>query len=132
MDSTILVVEDDPHLREVITEVLSDEGYTVYDATDGERALERLDAMQRQPDLVLSDVRMPRLTGFELADRLRQRRRPIPIVLMSANCSVPPGGGVMFLAKPFSLDDLVALVARILAKERRSESGSPRNLALAL
>lgn len=130
MDSTILVVEDDAHLREVITEALSDEGYTVYEAIDGQRALERLETMA--PDLVLSDVRMPRLTGVEPAERLKQRRDPIPIVLMSANANAPLGGGAMFLAKPFSLDDLVALVARVLDRSSRARSDSLRHLALAL
>lgn len=130
MDSTILVVEDDAQLREVITEVLCDEGYTVYEANDGQRALERLETLA--PDLVLSDVRMPRVTGIELAERLRQRRVPIPIVLMSANANAPLGGGAMFLAKPFSLEELVALVARVLNRNSRSRHGSSRNLALAL
>ncbi len=132
MDSTILVVEDDPYLREVISEVLSDEGYNVYEAMDGQRALERIETIA--PDLVLSDIRMPRLTGIELAERLNQRREPIPIVLMSTSSNAPPGGGTTFLAKPFSLDDLVALVARILKtkKETLPGSGKFRNLAFSL
>ena len=130
MDSTILVVEDDPDLREVITEVLSDEGYHVYEAIDGQRALERIDTIA--PDLVLSDIRMPRLTGIELAERLRQRRDPIPIVLMSTSSNAPPDGGFLFLAKPFSLDDLIALVARILSNRPLSRSTRSRNLAFLL
>ena len=127
MDSTILVVEDDPYLREVISEVLSDEGYNVYEAMDGQRALERIETIA--PDLVLSDIRMPRLTGIELAERLKQRREPIPVVLMSTSNDAPPGGETTFLAKPFSLDELVALVERILHTEPRPGSGSSRNLA---
>ena len=130
MDSTILVVEDDPQLREVITEVLSDEGYNVYEAMDGQRALERIEAVA--PDLVLSDIRMPRLTGIELAERLRQRRDPIPIVLMSTSSNAPPDGGVTFLAKPFALDDLVALVERILNTPPLSRGGPSRRLAFSL
>jgi CheY-like chemotaxis protein len=124
MDSTILVVDDDQQLREIITEVLNDEGYTVYEAFDGLRALEHLEIMA--PDLVLSDIRMPRLSGLELAERIQKRRHPIPIVLMSANSNAPPPGTAMFLAKPFSLDDLVALVGHILRKNGR------RPLAFAL
>ena len=130
MESTILVVEDDPQLREIITEALSDEGYTVYEAIDGQLALERLETMA--PDLVLSDIRMPRLTGIELAERLQQRRNPIPIVLMSANGNAPPGGGTTFLAKPFSLDDLVALVARMLNGAPRARNGPPGQLRFLL
>jgi two-component system OmpR family response regulator len=128
MDSTILVVEDDPHLREVITEVLSDEGYNVYEAMDGQRALERIESLV--PDLILSDIRMPRLSGIELAERLKQRRHPIPIVLMSTSNNAPAGDGPPFLAKPFALDDLVALVARILRNNGALGGGrTPGNLA---
>lgn len=130
MDSTILVVEDDPDLREVITEVLSDEGYRVFEAIDGQRALERIETIA--PDLVLSDIRMPRLTGIELAERLRQRRDPIPIVLMSTSSNAPAGGGFMFLAKPFAIDDLVALVARVLTKSGFARGHSLRSLTLLL
>ena len=119
-------------MRDLNTEVLRDEGYTVYEAIDGQRALERLETMRPEPDLVLSDIKMPRLTGFELAERIRQRRRPIPIVLMSANVNAPPDGGAMFLAKPFSLDALVALVERILTKGPYSPHGAARHLSVSL
>ena len=130
MDATILVVEDDPQLREVITEVLSEEGYHVYAAFDGQRALESIETMT--PDLVLSDVRMPRLSGIELAEKLRQRRNPIPIVLMSTISNAPSGKGAMFLAKPFSLDDLVALVSRVLQMTARTRDGAPRKPVFSL
>ena len=130
MDSTILVVEDDPQLREVITEVLSDEGYHVYEAIDGQRALERIESIV--PDLILSDIRMPRLTGLELAERLKQRRDPIPIVLMSTSSNAPSGGGFTFLAKPFAIDELVALVARVLKMNALSRRASSRYLAYSL
>jgi CheY-like chemotaxis protein len=117
MDPTILVVEDDPQLREVITEVLSDEGFTVHEASDGQRALEEIAA--DMPDLVLSDISMPRLTGVELAEELSRREDPVPIVLMSAASNAPRTRGTMFLAKPFTIDELIALVDRILGKRRR-------------
>ena len=113
MESTILVVEDDPHLREVISEVLSDEGYAVFEASDGLGALERIGSVE--PDLVISDVTMPRLNGVDLADLLRRRDNPIPIVLMSAGSNAPKDGRIPFLAKPFMLDDLVTLVERMLS-----------------
>ena len=127
MDSTILVVEDDPHLREVITEVLSDEGYDVHEAMDGQRALERIESIV--PDLVLSDIRMPRLSGLELAERLKQRRQPIPIVLMSTSSNAPSGEEFVFLAKPFAIEDLVALVKRILHQGSLARRGLSGTLA---
>ncbi len=130
MDSTILVVEDDPQLREVITEALSDEGYDVYEAFDGQRALERIASVA--PDLVLSDIRMPRLGGVELAERLSRLHNPIPIVLMSTSSNAPQNGQTPFLAKPFSLDDLVALVALVLRNNTRPGHGPRGRLLLAL
>ena len=120
MESTILVVEDDPHLREVITEVLSAEGYAIYEACDGLGALERIGAVTL--DLVLSDVMMPRLNGLELAERLRRMDDPIPIVLMSAGSNAPRDAGTPFLAKPFLLDDLVTLVERMLRTRGRRKA----------
>jgi CheY-like chemotaxis protein len=123
MDPTILVVEDDPQVREVIADVLSDEGYAVQEAPDGQGALEQIEA--KTPDLILSDVWMPRLTGLELAERLSRRRDPVPIVLMSADNNAPPVGSTMFLAKPFAIDELIALIDRVLGKKRRPRLAAP-------
>ncbi len=117
MDPTILVVDDDPQLREVIAEVLGDEGYDVQQAADGQRALDQIAVAT--PDLVLSDVAMPRLTGVELAERLNQRAESVPIVLMSATSIAPPAGIESFLRKPFALDELLVLVASIVGKTAR-------------
>jgi DNA-binding response OmpR family regulator len=122
MDPTILVVEDDPQLRQVISEVLSDEGFTVHEASDGQRALEEIAA--DTPDLVLSDISMPRLTGVELAEELSRREDPVPIVLMSAASNAPPTSGTMFLPKPFTIDELLALVARVLRERPHRRYGA--------
>ena len=114
MDPSILVVDDDPYLLEVITLALSDAGYRVRRATDGKNALREIE--RDEPDLVLSDIRMPRLTGIELVEHLKRRRASVPIVLMSAAHNIPDGPAVPVLAKPFSLDDLLSLVEGLLAK----------------
>ncbi len=119
MDPIILVVDDDPHLREVITDILTDEGYDVQQACDGQRALEQIETAT--PDLVLSDVSMPRLNGLELAEHLTRREDPVPIVLMSAASNAPPAGVALFLPKPFALDELLALIAGILGEKPRPE-----------
>ncbi|MGH2614681.1 MAG: response regulator [Thermomicrobiales bacterium] len=123
MDPTILVVEDDPLLREVIAEVLSDEGFTVHEAADGQRALEEIES--DTPDLVLSDMSMPRLGGRELAEQLSLRADPVPIVLMSAASNAPPDSRAMFLAKPFTIDELLAVVARVLIERPQPSFGAP-------
>jgi len=107
MAHTILVVDDEPAICSVLREVLADEGYRVACACDGIAALAAVERIR--PDLVLSDVRMPGLSGVDLADRLRAQG--IPVVLMSAHGRRPPRADVPYLAKPFDLDTVVSVVA---------------------
>ena len=79
---TVLVVEDEPAIREVVADLLEDEGYAVRQAADGLEAIDELEV--DGVDLVLSDVRMPRLDGPALARRLRRHGYAVPVVLMSA------------------------------------------------
>ena len=79
---TVLVVDDDLHLCDLLTELLSEAGYTVNCAHDGEAAWKEI---QRQPpDIILSDITMPRLDGIGLAARLASGGYATPIILMSA------------------------------------------------
>ncbi len=117
MCQTILVVDDDPLLREALTAILREEGYRVLQATDGLLALWTIE--HGAPDLVLSDVAMPRLDGLELAHRLMSQPHPPPIILMSANRQPPAGGSPPFIAKPFDIDDMLRLIARVLHEFRR-------------
>ena len=114
--SKILVADDEPLLLRIIVEALTDEGYEVVAARDGREAVEL--AAREQPDLVLMDVMMPRLDGREAARLLRERPDPaaIPLVLMSAGVSAARvDHGITFLPKPFDLDRLLSLIARLLA-----------------
>ena len=72
----ILIVDDEPLIREVLAEVLADEGYAVHSAADGQEALEAIAA--DLPDLVITDVMMPRLSGWDLLDRVRQQHPLLP------------------------------------------------------
>jgi CheY-like chemotaxis protein len=109
---TILVTDDDSTLRELVRDMLLLEGYTVRTAADGREALECVD--REQPDLVLCDVFMPRLDGWSFAGLLRQRARPVPIVMMSGRCPSTLAAGLFCLNKPFAAGDLLAAVARAL------------------
>ena len=107
--ATILVVEDEPPIRELLTELLLDEGYDVLSAPDGIAALEILAG--RLPDLLITDAMMPGLDGSGLVRRMRAdpRTAAVPVLLISA---VPrPASvdldGVGFLPKPFDLDRLL-------------------------
>jgi two-component system, OmpR family, response regulator MprA len=113
---TVLVVEDEPAVREVVTELLQDEGYAVREASDGLQAIDELQA--DNIDLVLSDVRMPRLDGPSLARRLRGRGHAVPVVLMSAVDVEVDLPGVRFLPKPFDRDHLLHVIGSALGANR--------------
>jgi two-component system chemotaxis response regulator CheY len=109
----VLVVDDDKGIREFVRTVLSDEGYDVAEATDGQQALDRV--AQRRPDVILLDMRMPVMDGWEFARTYRERPGPhAPIVIVTAALDVAKDakeiGANGFLAKPFQLDDLLQLV----------------------
>src|SRR5215218_6611653 len=92
---TVLIVEDEPVIRELMAILLEEEGYLVVLAEDGLEALETVE--QHPVDLVLSDVKMPRLDGASLARRLCERADPLPVVLMSAVYAEVDLPGVRFL-----------------------------------
>ena len=107
MALTVLIVDDEPDVRRILVDVFRDEGYLAIAAEDGSRALEL--AAIRRPDIVLSDVAMPRLDGVTLARHLARWNPPIPVVLMSA-AHTSGVGTLPFIAKPFDLDDMLAMI----------------------
>ena len=120
----ILVVDDDPLICAMLRDVLEDEGYLVQTAGDGQAALESIGATE--PDLLITDVMMPGLAGWSLLPRARQRFPMLPVLLISA---IDPGPGLasrdpllrpptLFLAKPFALEELLAIVARLTSGDR--------------
>ena len=115
---TILVVEDEPVIRELMAILLEDEGYTVRQAVDGMQALEMLE--QHGIDVVLSDVKMPRLDGASLVQRLRSRGDAIPVVLLSAVYAEVDLPGVRFLRKPVNCEHLLDILAAALAANGRT------------
>ena len=111
---TVLVVDDDPGIRESVTEVLSAEGYRVLEAPDGEEALVRLDRLEERC-VVLLDLAMPRMNGLELLKELSRsgRSERFPVVVMSANAhprELEFPQVVALLRKPFELDELLRWV----------------------
>jgi len=120
--STILLVEDDHLAREVVAENLREAGYLVVAMPDGEAALQALPSVQ--PGLILSDVRMPRCTGFELLARVRAMSdyRPIPFIIMSARADtsdIRRGmslGADDYVTKPCLTEDLLETIKMRLAR----------------
>ena len=110
MERTILIVDDDRHIVEALGQILEFEGYAVRKAYDGMGALQ--ETAIAPPDLVLSDVAMPKMNGIALAQRLRERG--IPVVLLSAAVADPKLAGVPFVPKPFDLDRILDLVTDFL------------------
>jgi DNA-binding response OmpR family regulator len=107
-----LVVEDDRHLSDVFSDTLSGAGYDVRRAHDGEDAWSNI--QRDPPDVILSDIRMPKLDGVGLAARLVLDAIRIPIILMSANPLDRTVVCAAFIRKPFELDELLALIANVL------------------
>jgi CheY-like chemotaxis protein len=124
---TILIVEDDPDLRLVHSEILSHEGYAVRTAADGVEALELVEN-EGPPAMILLDLRMPRMNGWDLARRLRQqpRWRDIPLIVVAAHYRIAEEaaaiGAQAWLHKPVSIDLLLSVVGRIYAE--RTDGGA--------
>ena len=124
----ILVVEDEPRIANLVCDNLEDEGYRVALATDGSAALRA--ARQGGNDLILLDVMLPELDGFEVCRRLRSEGVNTPILFVTAR-DLPPdrveglmAGGDDYLIKPFHLDELLARVHALLRRSGWSESKS--------
>jgi CheY-like chemotaxis protein len=114
---TILIVEDERVIAEILSAVLEDEGYRVVIANNGKQGLERM--AERSPDLVLCDIMMPGMDGRDVARTMSadSKYRTIPLILMSA-AYMPASRHDFpytdFLRKPFDMDDLIASVKKAL------------------
>ena len=116
MAPTILVVDDEADIRAMVSEFLMSEGYGVWPAKNGAEALAVLD--RAWPSLVLLDMRMPVLNGWEFARALVDRRLPLPVVVMTAAVDgqswADQIGAAGCLSKPFDLAELLASVERLV------------------
>jgi len=132
---TILVVDDEPDLVELITYNLEQQGFNILSASDGAQALEL--AKSRLPDLIVLDVMMPKLTGLEVAKRLRAQTETasMPIIMLTAKAEEADelgglgAGADDYITKPFSMQ---VLVARINALTRRTATTHGQSTKLAL
>jgi two-component system, cell cycle sensor histidine kinase and response regulator CckA len=110
---TILLVEDEPAVRQLFATALTRAGYRVYQARNGMEALKVFDELGEAVDLLLTDMRMPYMGGAELTQHLRARRRGLKLICISGY----PGETEMtedFLAKPFSRDTLLSKIREVL------------------
>ena len=116
--ATILVVDDEFGIGELLVTLLEDEGHRVLTALNGRHALDRMS--ENKPDLVISDLMMPVMDGGQLLRAVRDHAelKEVPFVLM---CALPEdaiasriGGYTAFLRKPFKLTEVSSMVARVL------------------
>ncbi|MEO7987248.1 MAG: ATP-binding protein, partial [Gemmatimonadales bacterium] len=127
--TTILVVEDEPAVRQLAVRSLESAGFTVLEAADGKAALDVIHAGQRVPDLLLTDAVMPRLGGRELGETAAALEPDLPVLFISGYAGddvvlrrlVPEGAA--FLQKPFTPTQLVRSVTRLLARRERRADG---------
>jgi DNA-binding response OmpR family regulator len=118
--TTILVVEDNPEVRDVLVKILGGSGYVVTTAEDGERGLAM--ALDDKPDLVVLDVGLPRRSGFQVAEELRRRAFRSPVLMLTARDTVVDrvtgldAGADDYLSKPFDFDELLARVKALLRR----------------
>src|SRR5689334_17397299 len=112
----VLVIDDDPSIRQVIVYALSDEGYQVDEASDGEAALEVVG--REHPDIIIVDMKRPGMDGWGFVQRYRERYvRQAPIVVLTAAQDAAEWGADVnaesYVSKPFDLDDLLERVAAL-------------------
>ncbi len=120
----ILIVDDEPKIRRIVSSYMADEGYDVAEAHDGETALELFDA---DPDLVILDVGLPGIDGIEVLRRLRTRS-DVPVILLTARAEETDRliglsvGADDYVTKPFSARELVLRVKAILRRAASTPS----------
>jgi two-component system NtrC family response regulator len=125
MTGPIMVVDDDENLRWVTQTQLEDAGYQVLTLPNGETALSALD--KQRPSLVLTDLKMPGISGIELLERIRTQEPDIPVILMTAFGTIQSAvqavkaGAYDYLTKPIDAEELLIVVGRALERQKLVE-----------
>jgi two-component system OmpR family response regulator len=126
----VLVVDDEPNIADVISMALRYQGFTVETAGDGKGALKAVSGFR--PHLIVLDIMLPDMEGFEVARRLGAQRTHVPIIFLTARDATEDKvrgltmGGDDYVTKPFSLEELVARIRTILRRAGLSEPDSGR------
>ena len=127
----ILVVEDDKNLRKLITTYLQRNKYNTYEATNGEEALNVLD--QSYIDLIVSDIMMPKMDGYELIKSLREAKYDVPILIITAKSEIEDKkegfllGADDYMVKPIDIEEMLLRIQVLL---RRSKSASEKKIQI--
>lgn len=127
----VLVVEDDKNLKTLIIDNLKNNNYNTYEATNGEEALDALES--NYVDLIISDIMMPNMDGFELIKELRRAEYNMPILIITAKGELRDKkqgfylGADDYLVKPFNIEEMLIRVEALL---RRSDKTSQRKIII--
>src|ERR1700733_5108346 len=120
--TTILVVEDEAKMRRLLELQLGEEGFAVFSAGDAETGLQLL--VREKPDLVVTDLRLPGMSGLEFLQAVKRANAALPVVVMTAYGTVESAveamkvGASDFVTKPFSLAELVLVIRKELDSHR--------------
>ncbi|MPV38702.1 response regulator transcription factor [Georgenia subflava] len=134
-EARLLVVDDEPSIRELLSASLRFAGFEVDTAADGNEALST--AAQNPPDLVVLDVMLPDMDGFTVLRRLRARGETIPVLFLTARDDMSDKvqgltvGGDDYVTKPFSLEEVVARIRAVLRRTRPPQENDGATLAYA-
>jgi CheY-like chemotaxis protein len=120
---TVLIADDEPEILDLMRMMLEWENYTVVETRDGEQCLEQARALK--PDLILSDVRMPNMTGIEVLEHLQAdpELAGIPVIMLSVVTTLPQvqtaleKGAIAYLPKPFEMREMARLVSQVLSRD---------------
>jgi two-component system OmpR family response regulator len=132
-EARLLVVDDEPNIRDLLATSLRFAGFEVFTASTGNEAIR--EATEHQPDLVVLDVMLPDMDGFTVTRRLRDRGEQYPILFLTAKDETQDKvagltvGGDDYVTKPFSLEEVVARIRAVL---RRTHGGSETTVDSAL
>lgn len=125
MKDKILLVEDDSTLSMIVSETLQRDGFEVLTAKDGENGLKKF--IRHGADLIIADVMMPRMDGFEMGRRIRQIDRNVPLLFLTAKSEIDDIvegfelGGNDYLKKPFKMLELIVRIKALLRRNVRRE-----------
>jgi len=129
---TVLIIEDDPSILLGLQKNLKFEGYDVLTASDGERGLEL--AIDRPPDLIILDIMLPKISGFEICKTLKKNNIQVPIIILSAKDQEIDKimgldlGADDYVVKPFNIRELVARINAVMRRKRMYEQqGTPES-----
>lgn len=121
---TVLVVDDEPEQRLLMRDLLESEGYKIHEATNGQGGIDILRYTLKGADLILTDLDMPNVNGFELLKWCKQNKPDLPVIVVSGSILVETEtevlklGAARFIRKPFDIPELLASIDKALTERK--------------